>query len=344
MQTIEEMVQYLAQERANGATIIQPSDLTPISYYRPVIETIYLSGNDYYKAQGKCRLHYSGLTKLGNTAGVEWDPAYTCRVDDRSDKMYVIFRAVGGVRKNDGRLYPVKAEYDLNLEIIEEETRDSYISKGKGFGKTGQALDDYVNSNTKRDVIQKRKRKLTLAESGAKARVLRALLDFPSQYANENQIVGMPFIVVRFVLYHQNSDIKKLFLETARQSMLGLYGSGDAPALPVPLNDVSDAIDVTAVPTAEPESESEPKPKAEQGPGPMKSEGSDERTKAPTEREQFLLYDAQTQGAILDQLSKKVGYDIQHFCEQAKVMGPDQLSEAKRVEFYDFLTTETVAA
>ena len=320
---IEDMQDFLDDEKKKGATIIQPSDLTPVSYYRPVVECVVLDADDVYSAQKKFRVKFTGLTKLGNAAGVEWIPEETCRTDNRSDKMYVSFRAVGGIRKNDGRLYPMKAEYDLDLEIIEEETRDSYLNKrtdNYNKGKSDEEFAKYVEYCTKRDVIQKRKRKLTLAESGAKARVLRSILGIKSQYDSANQVVGMPFFVVRFVLDHHNPDIKQLFLKVAERSMCGLYG-GDAPvALPASTDiaDVEDAIEADTTDAA-----------------------SDEFSHAagiPTEREQFLTYDAATQGSILCQISKKVGYDVDHFCKQAGISGPDELSDKKRIEFYDFLT------
>lgn len=304
-QNAEEMQIFLNQEKEKGAVIIQPSDLTPVSYYRPVVETVKLGEEDVYSAQGKFRITFSGLVKLGNAAGVEWLPEETCRTDNRSDKMYVSFRAVGGIRKNDGRLYPMKAEYDLDLEIIEEEIRQQYLNKKGQQHKSEKEFQRYVEYCTKRDIIQKRKRKLTLAESGAKARVLRALLGIQNQYARKNQITGVPFFVVRFILDHHNPDIKHLFLKVAERSMCSLYGGGALPAEPA--RDVIPAAvdDIIDVP--------------------------------PTEREQFLAYDSETQGSILSQIAHQKGYDINGYCERAHVTGPEQLTMEKRIQFYDFL-------
>ncbi len=301
---IEEMQNFLNQEKEKGAVIIQPSDLTPVSYYRPVIEAVMLDEDDVYSAQNKFRIKFSGLVKLGNAAGVEWLPEETCRTDNRSDKMYVSFRAVGGIRKNDGRLYPMKAEYDLDLEIIEEEIRQQYLNKRGQQHKSEKEFQQYVEYCTKRDVIQKRKRKLTLAESGAKARVLRALLGIQNQYSRKNQIIGVPFLVVRFILDHHNPDIKHLFLKVAERSMCGLYGSAPAPVKAIPAA-ADDIIDIDTAP--------------------------------PTEREQFLAYDADTQGSILSQIAHRKGYDINGYCERAQVAGPEHLAMEKRIQFYDFL-------
>ncbi|MBI9092995.1 MAG: hypothetical protein JEZ12_27585 [Desulfobacterium sp.] len=330
---IEKIRAFLAQKRAEGAIVMQPSDLTPVSYYRPVVELVNLSGDDIYYAQKKFRVAFSGLTKLGNAAGVEWDPTNTCRTDNRSDKLYVSFRAVGGIRKNDGRLYPVKAEYDLDLEIIEEEIRETYYSDKKrndkfNKGKSDEEFAKYAEFCIRRDFIQKRKRKLPLAESGAKARVLRALLGVKSQFSQTElnitaddwgnvSAVAMPFFVVRFILDHQNPDIKSLFLKVAERNMCGLYGEDSPMALPSHV-DVSDAIEIGGTDHAE----SEP-------------EATEE---LPTDREQFLSYDAQTQGDILSQLSQQKKFDIESVLKHAQVTSPEQLPTERRINFYDFLT------
>jgi hypothetical protein len=359
-----EMQAFLDKEKAKGAIIVQPSDLTPVSYFRPVLEVVTLAPQHVYYAQKYYRLTYAGLMEIGRAAGVEWDPLNSCRIDDGTDKFYVSYRAVGGVKKNDGRLYPMQNTYDLELDIIKEEIEESYFNDKKRNNKYNKKKTDeeyriYAEDCISRDFRAKRRRKLTLAESGAKARVLRFILGLKNQFrAAELNIeadkygnalsVGMPFLVIRFVMDYENPEIKKILLDSLAQNMTGLYGAVPTQqALPL-RSRVSEIIDVPVdhdhEPEIEPEPEAEPEPEPEQAPTPMKPAGADEPNEAPTEREQFLLYDAQTQGSILDQLSKKVGYDIKHFCEQAKVMGPDQLSEAKRVEFYDFLTKENVAA
>lgn len=319
LNTIEEIQAYIDVERGNGATIIQPSDLTPISYYRPVIQTIFLTKDDYYEVQGKFRLRYSGLTKLGNAAGVEWSPGDTCRIDNRADKMYIVFRAVGGIRKNDGKLYLWKAEYDLDLEVIEEETRDLHLVKGVKKNLTGQALEDYANKNTRRDMLHKRKHKLTLSETGAKLRVLRAILDIPNQYASENMILGMPFIVVRFVLDHQNPDIKQLFLQSARESMMGLYGRTPAVSLPMSCGEV---IDVPVTAHEDDEFQSEPE---EPLPDQEESQEID-----------FANSGLEDQVSTLCDLCQKTGYDLEAYLKKAG-KGLSQMSEETRVKLFRHL-------
>jgi hypothetical protein len=182
--------------------------------------------------------------------GVEWDAHGSCRTDDGRDKLYVSFRAVGMIRKADGKLYPTAASYDLDLELVKEELEEMYLQKGKKDNKRGQALDDYIHYCVTRDWLHKRKHKLTLAESGAKARVIRNILGIQSQYSRKQDIVGKRFTMVRFVLDNQNPDIKQAMLAAARDNMSALYGPGAAPRY-LPASSGDGEGDVIDLPTAD---------------------------------------------------------------------------------------------
>ncbi len=234
--------EILEEEKGFGAITFAPSSLEVVNYYVPVIERLTLYAHELYDAQGKTRIHYNGLHRLANAAGIEWLAAETRRTDNRTDKLYVSFQAVGGVRYNDGKIYFVKAEYDLDLEIVVEELKDQYEAKAKGKNLTGDAFDNFVREGVRKESIQKRKRKLTMAESGAKARVIRNILGLKANY-NRVEILNVPFIIVRFILNHQNPDIKQLFLQSAGQSMAGIFGGGSIPQVTAP-TDMGDIIDL----------------------------------------------------------------------------------------------------
>ncbi|MBI9090120.1 MAG: hypothetical protein JEZ12_12970 [Desulfobacterium sp.] len=322
-ESTQKMQDFLDDEKSRGALVYQPSSLSNISFHKPIIEQIELSDDDVYVSDGKIRIKFTGLVRLGNAAGIEWSPDYSCRIDDRSDDDYVAYRAVASVIKNDGRPFPVQADYDIDFKIVEEETRAGYLRKRtweKHAKKSDIQFADWVAYCTHRDMIQKRRTKRTRAESGAKARVLRALLGVKGEYPNKMSIVGIPFLIVRFVLDYTNSDVKTLLLRTEEQRMGCLYGANSPPvkALPYYNSEVTEVVGVIV--------EDEPK-----------KENKPVEDNVPTEREQFIPYDAQTQGAILIQFAEKAGYDIKDFCRKAEVLGPDQLSKHKRLEFYDHL-------
>jgi len=320
MGAAEKIQQEIEQEQNDGAIIFLPSAIVPESFYRPVLEKIWLNENDIYSAQGKFRVRYEGLLKLANAAGIEWSAPDSGRADNNSDKLYVAFRAVGLIRKADGKLYPTASSYDLDLELVKEELEELYQQKAKNMKKSDKEKEEYVRYCVARDWLHKRKHKVTLAESGAKARVIRSILGLQSQYSSA-QDIGRPFVIVRFILDHQNPDIKQAMLSAARENMSAIYGGpASTPSiLPKYESPVCDdnVIDV-------PHQEAKPEPDV------------------PFDQEQdshsvdFENSDTAVQVHVIQQLCQKKTYDLDNYLARAKC-DLEHLSLAKRVEFFNYL-------
>jgi hypothetical protein len=265
MEDYSEIQKMIDEERGKGAFVFMPSPILSIenSFYMPVVETVELREDEVYSAQKKYRIHYNGLLRLSAAAGFEWSAIDTCRTDSRTDKMYCSFRAVGGVRKADGKVYFHKAEKDIDLEIIEMELEDKY-TKDWGYvkDKTGEEAwkkhghnteQSFVAAMVRRDMIQKRKNKLMLVESGAKARVIRFVLGLQSQYSQKNQVIGMPFIMIHYSLNPKHPDVRKALAGSFSESQNMIYG-GVKDVGQIAHNESSlDNPDVIDVPADEPE-------------------------------------------------------------------------------------------
>ena len=267
MSDYQEIKKIIDTEREKGAFIFMPSPILSMedSFYMPMIETVYLREDEVYSAQKKYRIHYNGLLRLAAAAAFEWSAIDTCRTDGRTDRKYCSFRAVGGVRKADGKIYFHKAEDDLDLEVIEDELIELYSGRWDRIGnnKTDQwkrdghkTKDTFVDAMVRRDLIQKRKNKLKLCESGAKARVIRFVLGLQGQYSNKNDIIGMPFVIVHYALNIKHPAVKKALTAGFAQSQTMIYGGvkdvgqipyterehDDSDAIDIPVDDVPDAI------------------------------------------------------------------------------------------------------
>ena len=150
--------------------------------HSPILDYVDLSpevsdGDVYYHGESKkLVLTKKGLMKLARAAGIVWHPVETRRSDNRADRNYVSYRALGGVRTADGAIAWIPGEYDLDLEVIEDELRDLYERKGKKSSKKGDELQGYVDYCVKRDLLYKRKHRVKLCETGAMTRVIRTLL------------------------------------------------------------------------------------------------------------------------------------------------------------------------
>jgi len=341
MGAAEKIQQEIEEEQERGAIIFLPSAIVPESFYRPVIEKIWLTDNDIYSAQSKIRVRYEGLLKLANAAGIEWSAPDSGRADNGGDKLYVAFRAVGLIRKADGKLYPTASSYDLDLELVKEELEEQYRQKAKTMNnKSDQEKEDYIQYCVSRDWLHKRKHKVTLAESGAKARVIRSILGLQSQYSNKEDITGRPFVIVRFVLDHQNPDIKQAMLAAAQENMSAIYGNGSLPqALPRFESAAAegDVIDLPFKPentALAPDAPLYPKARA----------NLKKHPDVPFENEMnsmaldFENSDIDVQVRTLEDLCKKKNYDLNNYLKQTKC-GLHQLSSAKRLEFFNYLNT-----
>jgi hypothetical protein len=262
MEDYSEIQKMIDEERKKGAFVFMPSPILSVenSFYMPVVsEPVLLREDEVYKATGKYRIHYNGLLRIASAAGFEWSAIDTCRTDGRTDKMYCSFRAVGGVRKADGKVYFHKAEKDIDLEIIEMELEDQYTKSWENGDKTKWPYKDYkdgtkyVGAMVRRDMIQKRKNKLMLVESGAKARVIRFVLGLQSQYSQKNQVIDMPFIMIHYSLNPKHPDVRKALVGSFSESQNMIYG-GVKDVGQIEHNESSlDNPDVIDVPADEPE-------------------------------------------------------------------------------------------
>ena len=131
MSDFKKIKDYIEEERQKGAFIFMPSPIlsTDDSFYMPMVETVELRDDEVYSSKKKYRIHYNGLLRLAAAAGFEWSAIDTCRTDGRTDRNYCSFRAVGGVKKADGKVYFHKAEDDIDMEVLEDEFEDQYSAK-----------------------------------------------------------------------------------------------------------------------------------------------------------------------------------------------------------------------
>jgi hypothetical protein len=233
-----------------GANVLMPSTMIGglSEFHTPVIETVQLSSNpqdgDVYedKQSNKFRLTKQGLVKLANCAGISWHPYETKRVDNRSDRNYVAYQAVGGIRKADGSSIAFKAEYDMDFDVIQEELVNQYTAKAqKG---SDEYKKKYIEDSVKREILFKRKHKVKLCESGAMNRVIRSLLGLKNGYTSAE--LSKPFVTVRIVIRpdYTDKDVRRQMMSAAVKSMTGIYGDEMGSMDKTPYSNGHDVIDI----------------------------------------------------------------------------------------------------
>lgn len=254
MDTSKEITLALDKAKKEGANLLLPSTTleTLSEFHQPVIDSVVLSseaddGDIYLQEKGtgkkpsKYAIAKQGLLKLSNCAGVIWHPTETRRTDNRADRNYVSYQAVGGVRKTDGTPIFFKAEYDVDFEVVEDEIREQYRLKAQKYEsakgdedykwwhkKSKQEKADYLENCVRRDLLQKRKHKLKLAETGAMNRVIRALLNLKNTYTKAE--LQKPFVIARIVLKpdYNDPEVKRLLVEASVKAMTQIYGPESA--------------------------------------------------------------------------------------------------------------------
>lgn len=330
--------------KKQGANLLMPStQIQGLSeFHAPVIETVTLSSKtddgDVYPhnddddpGKQKFRLTKQALMKLSVCAGIIWSTEHTRRVDDGHDRNYVCYQAVGGLKKADGNPIFFKAQYDMDFEVIEEELRALYIQKTKGKwmkDKSEKEKADYVTYCVQRDMLQKRKHKLKLAEAGAMNRVVREILGLKNAYTAAE--LARPFVMCRVVFRpdYNDKDVKEKMLQAHIQAMTGIYG----PAIANNVQKETAPIDITAAG----EDDEQPPPPAPEPPPPPQ-----EAQPALTPHEQRLIdfdnADSLTQNAAITNTAFKVKYAVGDYLNRSGVKTLDDLTKEKRRGLFDHL-------
>jgi hypothetical protein len=328
--------------KTQGANLLMPStSIAGLSeWHAPVVEKVTLSANpddgDVYphdnkeeedQKKKKFRLTKQALMKLSVCAGVIWSVEQSHRLDDGSNRDYVAYRAVGGLRKADGQPIFFSAEYDMDFEIIEEELRELYEGKARRFKKEDSAAKkaEYVDFCVKRDLLQKRKHKVKLCEAGAMNRVIRELLGLKNAYTAGE--LAKPFVMARIVFKPDFSDkeVRAKLIDASIKSMMGIYGP---QALERGIKE-AEPIDITPI------------PESGNGDNPEKDDWPDAEelanTYPPAGVFEGLGYEEQE--GLIKKLVDQKKYDLPDYLRKSNHKGLKEMSNAKFNSLYAHLLT-----
>ena len=177
------------------------------------------------------------LSKVASAANIQWHPDKSCHT--LIEKMRVVYKAVAAIRQADGSWRIITDEYELDLEVIEEELTVDYNKKArfddfqKRMKKEFMTVDDYI----RRDLLQKRKHKLALASTGAMNRVIRKALTLKNTYLPDE--ANKPFAIAKFDFQPDFNDptVRRYASMAAVRAQNDLFGGG---GLEMPLDAMPD--------------------------------------------------------------------------------------------------------
>lgn len=329
VKALEKLQIELEEYRKKGAyNVLVPTltiqEISP--FHKPVLEIVRINPDpqagevyEIIQGSGDFSMRAVALQKIGYAAGLIWNARGCGRTDDGSNPDIVSYRAEAAVRKEDGTYMPLNAEYMVDLDVIEEELRESYEKKSqtlmkekkqKGEKWTEEERKNFVEKYLRRDMLQKRKFRLQLAQTGAMDRVIRKILGLKGTYKKEE--LQKPFVVPKIAFSPDVTDprVRELLLRQGMDATNVLFGTETGRSMidfhPAAA-EAEGAIDVT------PPVESEEK-------------GGGEEEVA------FDKLDSKGQTDCLEKLMKKKGYLA------SKLKKPlDKFTDVERQMFYDRL-------
>jgi hypothetical protein len=340
VKSLEKLQEELEGYRKQGSyNVLVPTltiqEISPL--HKPVLEIVRINpdakGGEVYEivqGSGDFSMRAVALQKIGYAAGLIWNAKGCGRTDDGSNPDIISYRAEAAVRKEDGTYMPLNAEYMVDLKIIEQETRESYERKGNALmtdkKKAGERFTEedrksYVEKSVKRDMLQKRKFRLQLAQTGAMDRVIRKILGLKGTYKRVE--LEKPFVVPKIAFSPDVSDpkVRELLLRQGMDATSALFGPDSERGMIEFQPTRDEPIDVEAVPVESQATETT-KPE-EQKPG-KKEPVIDTAT--------FPKLGEKEQVKYLESLMIRKGY------KASKLKRPlDKFNDAERGMFFDHL-------
>jgi hypothetical protein len=299
--------------------------------HKATIETLKLSPNpqdgDVYKDANSSSfiLNKHALDKLGLLANIIWPPLVGLqRLDDKKNQDYVAYQAYGAIKKADGVMVPCSASYDIDLDVKAENLAFTYKAKGTKDKKTGQQLAEYVDYCVSRDIRAIREFKVERCESGAKNRVIRALLGLKRAYTKAQ--LSKPFVSVRinYVPDYNDPHVKQYLLERHLDAQFSLFGSRPNPSSPPQIEQQFDAEAETVM--ADPIE-----------PDPANGNGIDETEPLDEEVDDFALWDRASQEKHIWELAIRKAYDLKKMLKDWRDVPLSEITDIDLIRVHDHI-------
>jgi hypothetical protein len=246
---LPQVVDLTAYKREQYNVLVPTAKLQQISPFHQLrVEEVRINpdpqAGDVYKVgstkagggwQDVLALSKTALLRLAAAAGIVWNWHDTKVLSASRD--YVLYQAVGAIRKSSGEWIPIKATKEIDMAVIEEELAESNLSKAgkmEAEKRNGLTPEQWADQQTRSGMIQWRKNKLMRAETGAMLRVVRALLSIKHQYSPAE--LQRPFVVPRVDFAPDPNDptVRRMMLEQGARAVGELFGPSAAVAASTP--------------------------------------------------------------------------------------------------------------
>jgi len=249
-------------------------------YDKGVLEVVTISSNEkegeVFKIGGKKALGKIPLQKIGNALGIIWDPKSTTVLESSPRKSRA--KATGAIKKPNGEYIIISEEKTVDVDIYEEEqwmAKTEEAEKGKldGWeelpsGKSKPIFKPWVSEQEKKDHIEREVKKAVLqykkfkderAMTGAKTRVIRALIAIKSAYTDAE--LSKPFVFPKVILDTNkllaSPEMRQVALDKMTGNINSIFGQ--------PRNITPDAEEASFTTLSAPEEMDDEQPAAQPG-------------------------------------------------------------------------------
>ncbi|MBN2531870.1 MAG: hypothetical protein JXB88_03205 [Spirochaetales bacterium] len=200
--------------------------------------------------KGKKSFGKVALQKIANALGIIWDPDHTGIIESTSTKSRA--RATGAMRKPNGEWIALTEEKTVDLDAIEEEQQIKFeedAEKGKITGwktkpsgkkypervpwKSEEEKRNWINREVRKAVLSYKKFKDERAMTGAKERVIKALVAIKATYTDKE--LSKPFAFPRVILdaskMLENPETQKAAIGRMVGSVSAIFGESIIPEI-----------------------------------------------------------------------------------------------------------------
>lgn len=234
MADLEKMQRELDEYRKKGYNVLFPStqlfELSPLQelHYETLqlVPSKHPGGDAYYLPGNKCGISAQGYQRIAIAAGIIWDPLQTRQIPT-GDPARISFQATGAMQKPDGSWIAHAASYELNLSVKRKQIRRRLETSVDDMGQPKYSPGE-INERLEDEMLREEAFAPQKAETGAKARVVRAITGMKSIYSEED--LRKPFIVPKVSLNTNyllsNKSTRAMILEQAIHSSMNIFGPG----------------------------------------------------------------------------------------------------------------------
>ncbi len=225
-------------------------DPNPAAGY--VYESAFCAKDKQYPENSEVALGKNAINSLADAEGIIWDSSQ--RIDDRKEPNYVEWQVWGHRTLPDGSRQPVFGTKAVDTRPggpVEAELRKMVANKTRSWeGQPPKMTQREADEWVEKELLAARGNMLSMAETKARLRAVRAGLKLKSKYTRKE--LSKPFVVIAYDFAPDYSDpeIRRMAMSHALQAQYSLYG-GQQPALPPPQAHIVDA-EHTVVQTSAP--------------------------------------------------------------------------------------------